>query len=295
MALRVKKSALQNVPDGPWYYEQLELGYNYRMTDLQAALGLSQIARLDAYVAARHKLARRYDELLKNLPVVTPWRDPRDLSGFHLYIIRMKLDECATTHREAFQKLRVAGILVNPAYIPIYRQPDFAKYGFDPQTFPEAESYYSEAISIPLYPALGTKQQGPGCRNPFKCLMPMNIALIPARGGSKRIPRKNIRTFIDRPMIAWPIGLAQQSGLFDHIVVSTDDAEIREISLASGAEVPFWRPVELSDDHATTRSVIQHAIGNLSACTTRMSICCVAYTQRRRFSHSMIFQRASRH
>lgn len=145
--------------DGPWYYEQLELGYNYRLTELQAALGLSQLNRLDDYVAKRHAIAARYDELLRDLPVVTPWRDERDYSGFHLYVIRLKLNEISSTHREVFEKLRSAGVLVNLHYIPVYRQPDFARYGFDRADFPEAERYYAEAISLPLFPALTEADQ----------------------------------------------------------------------------------------------------------------------------------------
>ena len=145
--------------EGPWYYQQLELGFNYRLTELQAALGLSQLDRLDDYVARRHAIAERYDELLRDLPVVTPWRDARDYSGFHLYIIRLKLDQISSSHREVFERLRQDGILVNLHYIPVYRQPDFAKYGFDWSSYPEAERYYAEAISLPLFPTLKQADQ----------------------------------------------------------------------------------------------------------------------------------------
>ncbi|WP_414474224.1 UDP-4-amino-4,6-dideoxy-N-acetyl-beta-L-altrosamine transaminase [Microvirga sp. M2] len=145
--------------EGGWYYQQLELGYNYRLTELQAALGLSQLHRLDDYVARRHAIAARYDDLLRDLPVVVPWRDPRDYSGFHLYIIRLRLEEISRGHREVFERLRKAGILVNLHYIPVYRQPDFARFGFVRSDFPEAERYYAEAISIPLYPTLTDEQQ----------------------------------------------------------------------------------------------------------------------------------------
>ena len=146
-------------PDGGWYYQQIELGYNYRLTELQAALGLSQLDRLDDYVARRHAIAARYDELLRDLPVVTPWRDPRDYSGFHLYIVRLRLDEISSTHREVFERMRAAGVLVNLHYIPVYRQPDFARYGFERSDYPEAEQYYAEAISLPLFPTLQTADQ----------------------------------------------------------------------------------------------------------------------------------------
>jgi len=145
--------------DGPWYYEQVELGFNYRLTELQAALGLSQMERLDAYVARRHAIAARYDELLRDLPLTPPWRDPRDYSGFHLYIVRLRLDAIRRSHRQVFEALRAAGIQVNLHYIPIYRQPDFAQFGFDRADFPEAERYYAEAITLPLYPALDEDAQ----------------------------------------------------------------------------------------------------------------------------------------
>ncbi|MEZ0171829.1 UDP-4-amino-4,6-dideoxy-N-acetyl-beta-L-altrosamine transaminase [Microvirga sp. TS319] len=145
--------------EGGWYYQQLELGYNYRLTELQAALGLSQLHRLDDYVARRHAIAARYDDLLSDLPVVVPWRDPRDYSGFHLYIIRLRLEEISRGHREVFEGLREAGILVNLHYIPVYRQPDFARFGFVRSDFPEAERYYAEAISLPLFPTLSEADQ----------------------------------------------------------------------------------------------------------------------------------------
>lgn len=107
----------------------------------------------------------------------------------------------------------------------------------------------------------------------------MNVAVIPARGGSKRIPRKNIRPFIGRPMIAWSIDAALRAGVFDRIVVSTDDPEIREVSLASGAEVPFMRPPELSDDHTPTVPVIRHAIRWLEADGAEVrNVCCIYAT-----------------
>jgi UDP-4-amino-4,6-dideoxy-N-acetyl-beta-L-altrosamine transaminase len=140
--------------DGAWYYQQIDLGYNYRMTDIQAALGVSQMSRLDEFVAKRHAIAARYDELLKYLPVITPVRSPEGYSGMHLYVIRLKLDEIGRTHREVFEALREQGIGVNLHYIPVYRQPWYEKMGFEPGYCPEAEQYYKEAISIPMYPGL---------------------------------------------------------------------------------------------------------------------------------------------
>ncbi len=146
-------------PDGPWYYQQVELGFNYRMTELQAALGVSQMARLDDFVKRRHELARRYDELLADLPVVTPWQHPDSYSGLHLYVIRLKLAEIRASHREVFELLREQGIGVNLHYIPIHTQPFYEAMGFAPDDFPESMRYYNEAISIPMYHGLTFEQQ----------------------------------------------------------------------------------------------------------------------------------------
>jgi len=145
--------------DGPWYYQQVALGYNYRMTDLQAALGASQMNRLEQYVARRHELARRYDKLLKDLPVTTPWQHPDGYSGLHLYVIRLQLDKIQKTHLQVFEALRAKNIIVNLHYIPVHTQPYYQKMGFTTGQFPEAERYYTEAISIPMYPVMSEAQQ----------------------------------------------------------------------------------------------------------------------------------------
>jgi UDP-4-amino-4,6-dideoxy-N-acetyl-beta-L-altrosamine transaminase len=150
---------MTHAPDGPWYYQQTALGYNYRMTDVQAALGLSQMGRLEELLARRHALAARYDALLAELPVVLPWQHPDGYSGLHLYVIRLKLGEIRKTHREVFQAMRDAGIGVNLHYIPVPRQPYYERMGFKGSDFPEAERYYAEAISLPMYPALSDQQQ----------------------------------------------------------------------------------------------------------------------------------------
>ncbi len=150
---------MTHAPDGPWYYQQVELGYNYRMTELQAALGCSQLERLDQYIERRHQLARRYDSLLVDLPVKTPWQHPDGYSGLHLYVIRLQLDLVDRTHKEVFEALRASGIGVNLHYIPVYAQPYFQRMGFDPASFPQAQAYYREAISLPLYSALTEQQQ----------------------------------------------------------------------------------------------------------------------------------------
>jgi len=146
-------------PDGPWYYEQIELGYNYRMTDIQGALGLSQFKKLDEFVAERHKIAEIYDNLFKDINIVTPYNDEKNYSAYHLYVVRVKLDQTNITHKEMFIRLRDNGIGVNLHYIPIYKQPFYAKMGYKPTEYPEAEKYYSEAISLPIYPGLTASQQ----------------------------------------------------------------------------------------------------------------------------------------
>ncbi|MCC4264615.1 UDP-4-amino-4,6-dideoxy-N-acetyl-beta-L-altrosamine transaminase [Oceanimonas baumannii] len=146
-------------PDGPWYYQQVALGYNYRMTELQAALGISQMERLDAFITRRHELAKRYDELLQNLPVITPWQHPDSYSGLHLYVIRLELDKLNKSHRQVFEQLREQGIGVNLHYIPVHTQPYYREMGFQPADFPHAMSYYSEAISLPMFQGLTNQQQ----------------------------------------------------------------------------------------------------------------------------------------
>jgi UDP-4-amino-4,6-dideoxy-N-acetyl-beta-L-altrosamine transaminase len=142
-----------------WNYQQIDLGFNYRMTDIQAALGLSQMQRLDVFVTHRHAIAKRYDQLLSALPVLTPWQQADSYSGFHLYVIRLKLDEINKTQHQIYDALRAAEILVNLNYIPVYRQPYYEKMGFGIGYCTQAEQYYSEAISIPLYPGLTELQQ----------------------------------------------------------------------------------------------------------------------------------------
>ncbi|OQW88128.1 MAG: UDP-4-amino-4,6-dideoxy-N-acetyl-beta-L-altrosamine transaminase [Rhodoferax ferrireducens] len=150
---------MTHATDGPWYYQQIELGYNYRMTELQAALGISQMTRLDDYVARRHQLARRYDQRLADLPVSIPWQHPDSYSGLHLYPIRLQLDKIQKSHAQVFEALRAQGIGVNLHYIPVHTQPYYARMGFKPDDFPQAQSYYREAISLPMYQTLTFAQQ----------------------------------------------------------------------------------------------------------------------------------------
>lgn len=144
---------------GSWYYQQVELGYNYRMTEMQAALGVSQMSRLHDFVGKRNQLAERYDALLSELPLVTPMQIADSYSGRHLYVICLKLNEISLTHKQAFEQLRAKGIGVNLHYIPVHTQPYYQNLGFKLGQFPEAESYYQRAISIPLFHAMTDSQQ----------------------------------------------------------------------------------------------------------------------------------------
>jgi UDP-4-amino-4,6-dideoxy-N-acetyl-beta-L-altrosamine transaminase len=142
-----------------WNYQQIDLGFNYRMTDIQAALGLSQMQRLDEFVAKRHAIAQRYNELLAELPLLLPWQHPDSYSSFHLYPIRLKLNQIKKSHQQVYQALREKGVLVNLHYIPVYLQPYYENMGFKRGHCPEAEKYYTEVLSIPMYSSLTNEQQ----------------------------------------------------------------------------------------------------------------------------------------
>ena len=153
------ENEMTHTSDGPWYYQQIALGYNYRLTDIQAALGLNQMKRLDEFVERRNAIAKRYDQLLVDLPVKTPSQHKDSYSAFHLYVIRLNLEKIGKTYSQIFEVFREMGIGVNLHYIPVYHQPYYKNLGFKLGHCSEAEQYYAEAISLPIYPNLSETQQ----------------------------------------------------------------------------------------------------------------------------------------
>ena len=144
--------------DGPWYYEQIDLGLNYRMTDISAALGNSQLKRLEANTIKRNEIADFYNNEFEGLPLNLPFQDLNNISGRHLYVIRLRNENIRKTHQEVFIDLRAKGIGVNLHYIPIYRHPFYKKFTFDMNSFPNSEAYYESAISIPMFPELNDEE-----------------------------------------------------------------------------------------------------------------------------------------
>lgn len=145
------ESLTERSSEGPWYYEQIALGFNYRMTDVQAALGTSQLTRLDTYLERRHEIGLLYDRVLEELPLRTPARLPDRYSAFHLYVVQLDAPE---RRRATFDALRAANIGANVHYIPIHLQPYYRRRGFAPGDFPQAEDYYARAITLPLHPRM---------------------------------------------------------------------------------------------------------------------------------------------
>jgi UDP-4-amino-4,6-dideoxy-N-acetyl-beta-L-altrosamine transaminase len=154
------KSLMESKDNSPWLYEQVDLGFNYRMTELQAALGISQLKKINEFVVKRHLLKKRYDLLLSNLPVIRPYQSKECYSSFHLYPIRFDLSGQNTKYRkQVFNKLRKNNIGVNVHYIPIHTQPYYMKLGFKIGDFPNSEEYYESAISLPLFSSMTFEQQ----------------------------------------------------------------------------------------------------------------------------------------
>ena len=159
------KTLMKGVMDGDWCYQQVDLGFNYRMTELQAALGISQMHRLDQFVSSRHKLRKKYDSLLSFLPVIRPFQEQDSYSSFHLYPIQINLEVVKKNRKHIFDELRNKGIGVNVHYIPIHLQPYYSKLGFKVGDFPNAEAYYKRVISIPLFHSMTSEQQDEVCKS----------------------------------------------------------------------------------------------------------------------------------
>jgi dTDP-4-amino-4,6-dideoxygalactose transaminase len=154
------QSAIDNRQStNPWYYEQIDIGMNYRITDIQASLGISQLKRLNGFVSKRYELAQQYNKLLSGLPLILPYQHPDNYSAFHLYVVRLKLEKINKTRKEVFEFLRKKGIGVNVHYIPVHIQPYYKKQGFEHGQYPEAENYYEETITLPLYPTMTELEQ----------------------------------------------------------------------------------------------------------------------------------------
>jgi len=152
-------SLMDQEPDGAWYYQQVDLGFNYRLTDMQAALGLSQMGRIKAFVERRRIIARRYDAAFSSLPIGLPGRSPEAASAWHLYVIQVDQALAGKSRKDVFDAMRAAGIQVNVHYIPVHLHPYYRRMGFAPGQFPAAERYYTQAISVPVYAGMSDAQQ----------------------------------------------------------------------------------------------------------------------------------------
>ena len=159
---------MTSVPSGSWYYQQTELGFNYRITDIQAALGISQLKRLDQFNAKRNELANRYDKAFSGLPVILPPRMDGVYSPFHLYVIR--LNGVNKTRKEVFEYMKDANIGTNVHYIPVHLHPYYQEIGFKGKSFPEAERYYETALTLPLFPTLTISDQDRVINSLYKAL-----------------------------------------------------------------------------------------------------------------------------
>lgn len=260
----ITKEVFRHSSPGDWYYEMQELGQNYRLTDFQCALGLSQLKRLDAFLEARQRVAERYRVAFADVPqLIIPCERDGAKSGWHLYPIRLA-GSCAGRRGEIFRKLRAAGIGVQVHYIPVYWHPYYREQGYQLGSCPQAEAFYEAEISLPISVGLTEADQAYVISTVKTLLQKKRVlAIIPARGGSKGIPRKNIRPFAGKPLIAHIIETVRGVAELDRVIVSTEDEEIATVARAFGAEVPFMRPLELAGDVVPTLPVLVHVLQEL--------------------------------
>lgn len=152
------KEMLHNKEEGPWFYEQLELGYNYRMTDIQAALGISQLNKINGFLKRRREIAKKYDEYLKNIDgIILPYQESFSKSAWHLYVIQLELEKFKVGRKEIFEALQAENIGVNVHYIPVYYHPYYKRLGYEKGLCPNAERLYERIITLPLYPKMKDK------------------------------------------------------------------------------------------------------------------------------------------
>jgi perosamine synthetase len=143
----------------PWYYEQLELGYNYRMSDIQAALGISQLKKLDGFISGRRKIVDKYNDAFKEIDeIIVPYQDPRTFSSYHLYVISLDLEKLSIGRREFFERLREKNIGVNVHYIPVYYFPYYEKLGYKKGICPTAEAFYETIVTLPLHSRMAEEE-----------------------------------------------------------------------------------------------------------------------------------------
>ena len=164
-----ERELMTHEPDGDWYYQQIDLGFNYRMNDIQAALGISQMQRLDECVEKRHIIAKRYNKAFKKISICTPFQSKEGYSSYHLYVILLKHNS-SEHHKNLFTQLRKCGIGVNLHYIPVYKQPYYEAMGYDIENYPNSEKYYKSAISLPIYPSLTMDDQDYVIEELIRCI-----------------------------------------------------------------------------------------------------------------------------
>lgn len=248
-----------NKNEGSWFYEMQELGFNYRLTDFQCALGMSQLNKLNKFVEKRLRIAKTYDKAFIDIDEIESIKTPEKYkNSHHLYIIKTKNKQIRLS---LFNFLKQNGIYCQVHYIPVYWHPYYQKLGYKKGECPNAENFYNKIISIPIYFDLKNDEQKKVITLIEKFMSKKKIlAIIPARGGSKRIPHKNIKNFLGKPIISYSIETAINSKIFDEVMVSTDDKKIAKIAIKYGAKVPFFRSLKNSDDRATTVDVIEEVL-----------------------------------